>query len=304
MRRLMSLALSLLLLCALISCGTPDTTESGYGLWYPVDPDSDRSDSAAVRQEGRNWAGQPDAQALLQALLDGPHTSDLYSPFPEGASIHFVSVNPERQTVWVDMNGEYGNLKGYDLTLADYCIALTLGQLPEVEYIRVTVEGESISGRNRQTMRVGDVLLSGTEEEPDTFLAALYFPDRSGGALVAEYRQVSRGEGQDAAEIVMAELLRGPQTSEGCLPMPEGTRVRSLAVRDRICYVDLSREFADNAPTEVSEAGLTLFALVNTLCIRSGISRVQLLIEGERVEYYGNISVDRPLSANFDLVAN
>lgn len=305
MKRVIALLSSLALLLALCACTSdsePVTADGGYMLWYAVERGSNRSDSAAVYREMREWASTPSAYGLMETLLRGPQSEDLYSPFPSGVSIRFLIT--ERETIWVNLSEEYGNLSGIDLTLADYCIALTLCQLPGIENVRITVEGETIHNRNRQTLREGDVLLSGIEEEPDTFLAALYFPDSSGRALTVEYRQVVRTADQDAVDVVMEELLLGPMEGVGNRALPQGTRTRSLSVRDGICYVDLSKEFVVNAPQTAEEAGLTLYALVNTLCVRSGVSQVQLLIEGEKVDLYGTVSVRTPLSANFDLVSN
>lgn len=304
MKRILALLSSLVLLLSLCACtyGKDAADEDGYMLWFAVARDSNRNDSAAVYREMREWKETPSAYGLIEALLRGPQSEDLYSPFPANVSLRFLIV--EGKTVWVDLSEEYGSLSGIDLTLADYCIALTLCQLPEIENVKITVEGENFHNRNRQTLREGDVLLSGIEEEPDTFLAALYFPDSSGKALTVEYRQVVRTEDRDAVEIVMEELLYGPMEGGGSRSLPAGTRTRSLSVRDGICYVDLSREFVTNAPQTAEEAGLTMYALINTLCVRSGVSQVQLLIEGEKVEYYGSVSVRTPLSANFDLVSN
>lgn len=305
MKRILAFVIVLALLTPLCAC-TPEremtSDDGGYMLWFPVRRSSGRTDSAAVYREKREWDGTPSVYTLLDTLLKGPQDEELYTPFPPGTSIRFL--NTEGETVWVDLSDEYGELSGFDLTMADYCIALTLCQLPEIENVRITVEGDTIHDRNRQNLREGDVLLSGIEEEPDTFLAALYFPDSSGRALNVEYRQVVRTEERDAISVVMDELLRGPMEGAGSRSLPEGTRVRFLSVRDRICYVDLSEEFVTNAPATAEEAGLTLYALVNTLCVRSGVSQVQLLIENEKVNFYGSVSVNTPLSANFDLVSN
>lgn len=299
MRRLLALTLVLLSLCACAPAAEPASGEE-YGLWFAVESDGVRRDYSAVAREGRRWEQEPSVRALVQALLDGPESDGLYAPFPGGVTIHTIDVDEETKTARVDLSEQYGGLAGFELTLADYCITLTLCQLPQVETVRVTVEGKIIPYRDRQDLRTGDVLLSGiTAEEPDTFLAALYFPSRTGGALTAEYRQVSRTDGSSAVEIVMAELLRGPTDRLGSLPLPEGTQVRSLTVRDGLCQVDLSEEFLRNAPEE-EQAGLTVYALVNTLCALSGISQVQLLVEGESVEAYGGVSTGAPLSPNFD----
>lgn len=305
MKRVLAFLSALALLLVLCAC-TPEKesapADSGYMLWFAVEQGSDRTDSAAIYREKREWQDTPSAYRLMEELLRGPKSEDLYSPFPSGVSIRFLITDEE--TVWVDLSEDYAELSGINLTLADYCIALTLCQLPEIENVKITVAGETIHSRNRQTLREGDVLLSGIEDEPDTFLAALYFPDSSGKALTVEYRQVVRAEDQDAVDVVMKELLQGPMEGVGSRAMPQGTRARSLSVNDGICYVDLSQEFVVNAPQTAEEAGLTLYALVNTLCVRSGVSQVQLLVEGEKLNFYGTISVSTPLSANFDLVSN
>lgn len=304
MKRMLAALLALLTLSACAPAAEEPASEGGYGLWFAVERDSARSDYSAVAREGRQWDREPSARELVQALLDGPESDGLYAPFPGGVTIQSITVDEDSRTARVDLSEQYGGLAGFDLTVADYCIALTLCQLPQVETVRVTVEGKFIPYRDRQDLRTGDVLLSGIAEEPDTFLAALYFPSRTGGTLTAEYRQVTRADGGSPLEIVMAELLRGPTDNAGSLPLPEGTQVRSLSVRDGICQVDLSAEFLVNAPEEEEQAGLTLYALVNSLCALSGISQVRILIEGESVEAYGGVSVSAPLSANYDLVNN
>lgn len=307
MKRLTAFSLSLLLLFTLPAC-TPQEEEalpeSEYGLWFAISRDSSRSDYSAVAREGRQWEETPTVEELMLALLAGPRSDELYAPFPGGVTVQSITMDEETQTVQVDLSEQYGGLAGFDLTVADYCIALTLCQLPQVETVKVTVEGKSIPYRDRQEMRAGDVLLTGITEEPNTFLAALYFPSRSGGTLTAEYRQVTRSGDSEPVEIVMAELLRGPTNKEGNSSLPERTQLLSLSVDDGVCQVDLSAEFLLNAPHEGEQAGLTLYAVVNTLCALAGVNQVQLLIEGETVESYGGVSASAPLSANFDLAGN
>ncbi len=302
MKRLLVLLLALLTLSACAPAEEASVSEGEYGLWFAVERSSVRSDYSAVAREGRQWDQEPTARELVQALLDGPESDGLYAPFPSGVTIQSITVDGESRTARVDLSEQYGGLAGFDLTVADYCIALTLCQLPGVETVQVLVEGKSIPYRDRQELRTGDVLLSGIAEEQDTFLAVLYFPSRTGGTLTAEYRQVTRTDGSSPVEIVMTELLRGPTDLTGSLSLPADTQVRSLSVRDGICQVDLSAAFQTNAPAEEEQAGLTLYALVDTLCALSGVDQVLLLIEGETIESYGGVSAGVPLSANFDLV--
>lgn len=302
MKKLTVLLLSLLVLSACAPTAEEAAPEEGYGLWFAVRADSDRRSASVVARETRQWEGDPTALELVEELLKGPEDDDeLYSPFPRGVTVRDLTVDEETATIQVDLSEQYGGLAGFNLTVADYCIVLTLCQLPGVDTVKVLVDGESIPYRDRQELRAGDVLLSGIGEEQDAFLATLYFPGRDGEGLVTEYRQVIRSGGS-AADIVVTELLRGPSDEERCLMLPQGVQVRSVTVNNGICQINLSAEFLTCAPKSEEQAGLTLYALVDTLCTLSGVSQVRILVEGERVPSYGGVVTDALLSANFDLV--
>lgn len=280
----------------------PETTtaEESYGLWFAVDGDSARRDLPAIDMEHRVWEEPPTAEQLLRALLEGPRSEHLKTPFPEGVSLRSVFVDKFSRTAQVDLSEQYGGLAGVDLTVADYCITLTLCQLSEINSVRIRVEGQYISYRDRQQMRTGDVLFSGIDEEPKTFLAALYFPNQR-GSLTAEYRQVSRGEESSPARIVLQELQRGSSTGLLERTLPMGTQILSVEVEKGVCKVNLSREFLTNRPRVEKDGALMVYALANSLCSLAGINQVQLLVEGQKVENYGGVSIAGPIGANYDL---
>ena len=304
MKKLTALLLVLLLLTACAPAPVEPAGGEGWELWFAVRQDWnqlgwEREDSSDLAPETRFWERTPTAEELLMTLLAGPENDGLYAPFPRGVEVRSVTVD-EGGAARVDLSEQYGGLAGFDLTVADYCITLTLCQLPQVETVRIFVDGEIIPYRNRQRLQPGDVLLSDISQEPEVFLAVLYFPNSSGG-LSVEYRRTERS-GDSAAATVLTELLRGPAYGKDRLPMPPDIQVYSLRTANGVCYVNLSWEFMGNAPLEEDRAALTLYALVNSLCALSEVSQVQLLVEGETVEFYGGIPVNLPLSANLDLI--
>ncbi len=96
-------------------------------------------------------------------------------------------------------------------------------------------------------------------------------------------------------------LLEGPTSDElnlGLLNLiPDGTRLLSAAVRDRVAYLNFSEEFRFNP---MGFEGLTaqLQQIVYSTTEFSTVERVQILIEGELVEYLGveGLFVGKPLS--------
>lgn len=298
-------ALMLALIC-LVGCTpaepVPEQSEGEYGLWFAVAENKEgENHSAVVDFEPRQWQQLPEPAMLMEALLAGPEHVNLYTPFPAGVEVLDLRLDPSSATIHVNLSEQYGSLSGFDLTLADYCIVMTLCQIPWVETVRILVEGEPIPYRNRQNMQKSDLLLSGIGEEPDFFLAVLYFPAQDNLGLQVEYRQVERSN-RSPTEIVMTELLRGPIRIDANPALPAGTQILGLSVTGITCQIDLSSEFADNAPQDEAGATMTLYALVNTLCALGGISQVRLQVEGSTLQNYHTVAVSSPISANYNLV--
>lgn len=304
-----SMCLLLALVC-LVGCSPvqdqPKPSGSSYGLWFAADTAADKEHEDhpfAVEFEPRAWEAVPPVGILLDALLAGPESADMASPFPSGVEVRSVQLDHGTSTILVDLSEQYASLSGFDLTVADYCITKTLCQISGVETVRILVEGEPLPYRNRQDLQEDDLMLTDVVQTPGSFLAVLYFPDWDSRSLCVEYRQVERYS-DNAAEIVMTELLRGPVERAADPAIPEGTQILGLSVTGSVCQVDLSREYVDNVPQTEGGPALTLYSLVNSLCALGGVTQVRLLVEGSDLQNYHGIAVGTPISANFDLLGN
>lgn len=95
-------------------------------------------------------------------------------------------------------------------------------------------------------------------------------------------------------------LLQGPTSEElnlGLLNLiPDGTRLLSAAVRDRVAYLNFSEEFRFN-PMGFEGLMAQLQQIVYSTTEFSTVERVQILIEGQLVEYLGveGIFIGKPL---------
>lgn len=240
-------------------------------------------------------------EELMDRLLAGPQEEvlRLASPFPAGVTLQSWALEDGRLSL--DLSEQYGGLSGVDLTVADYCIALTLCQLEDVDSVSITVEGEEVVFRSTQQLRAGDVILTGAEEEPVYVNVTLWFPRREGDGLGVETRQLLLTKNDNLATAAMEALLSGPAYESLSLTAPEGTALLSVAVEDGVCVLDLSEAFLTGMPEDPRMARLMVYGLVNTLCSLDAVELVQIRAEGGTVEFYGSLPTARPLEPNFSL---
>lgn len=301
------LPLALLLGLLLWGCaGGPGQEEDGPALWFAgnigdgADWNSDTRAVDRVPYQGDELS----VDGLMSALLAGPdRDSGLVSPFPEGTRLLGWRLEQDG-LLRVNLSGEYGRLEGIGLTLADYCITLTLSQLEGVERVSVAVNGNRLSDRYRQELSGEQVIFSGVEEEPVEVSATLYFPRSGGRGLGVERRVLQLTEDDVLAEIVTQVLIDGPESEDLSAVLPEGTQLRDLRLEDGVCLVDFSQELLTGMPEDEERQILLVYAIVNTLGNLNPVESVRLLVEGEPLTGYGVVALPGPLEPDFGLVGN
>ncbi|NCB63953.1 MAG: hypothetical protein EOM52_10165 [Clostridia bacterium] len=294
------LPLLLALLFLLAGCGANRAASEEGQLFSVYFTSTTLQSSALTSEERRIPENTARAEGLIRALLSGPATEGLSSPIPAGTRLRSWNVDDDG-VLTVDLSEHYGGLSGVDLTLADYCIALTLCQLPNVEAVSITVEGEPISFRAHQLLRSTDVILSGSEDAPIYYSATLYFP-RDKGGLSVERRDLVITENVSLSAALLTALMAGPTEAGLSFPFPEDADLLSAYVDGGICYVNFSGQFKDHAPEDTRDRTLLLYSIVNTLCSQPKVTAVHLFVDGSSIESYGNIPTDAPLEPNTNLV--
>lgn len=304
-KRILSMLCALLLLTG---CAPAGEEGNDYEVYFAAAlPDSGTDDPVqgpAVQWETRRLPQDADVLSdLVECLLSGPASDGLRSPFPDG--VYQLSAPTLTDGVCeVNLSERYGGLSGVDLTIADYCIALTLCQVEGVESVSILVEGEPISYRNHQLLRESDAVLSSAEDEPVYLSADLYYLRQEGG-LAVEHRELLVPSGSAPEAVLLQALLSGPETEGLSAPLTGEARVIDLWVDDGgICYVNFDAAFLSQQPASASQARLTLYAMVNTLCQLPNVDAVAFLVEGESIPDYGGVAADVPLEPNPDLVVS
>lgn len=286
--------LAALLLALASGCaGAGPEEEQGLKLWFPTDPNQEQL-SAAL--DSCLYQGESQSiPSLLSALLTGPPAEEtgLIPVIPAGTRV--LSWSVEDRVVNVDLSAAYAELVGIDLTLADYCITLTLAQLPGVDGVRITANGGGQSYRDRQALYPEDVLFSGEEEAPVEITAALYFRREGGDSLGYELRKFRLTEDKAPIKAVLTALIAGPE-DKGLLPLlPPELTVRSAWVDEGLCTADLSAHLLD-IPEE--ERALAVESIAETLRSLDTVDQVQILIDGEPAGESGGPETARPTGSS------
>ena len=277
-------------LFALLAACTPqaESAEDGLRLWFAV-PGDRQSQEVAAALDSVLYTGMESVPDLLTALLAGPsQDSELVSLIPENTGV--VSCTVEGRTAFVELSGDYARLSGIDRTIADYCITLTLSQLPGVDRVEL-----SAGGGGSRVLRAGDVIFSGAEEEPVDVPVSLYFRREGSATLDFELRVFRFTEDETPAKAVLEALAAGPQDESLTALLPQELTVRYTWVDDGVCYADLSDALLTAMPDSLEEQELVISSIVETLCSMDKVNQVQLLVEGEPLTAYGGLSLSGPL---------
>ena len=285
--------LAALLLALAPACRAQEGGEAGEGLrlWFAVPAERQIWDVAsALDSVPYGDGGEESVPALLSALLDGPSPdSGLTSLIPAGTRVEEWSVSD--RTAQVKLSAGYGELSGVDRTLADYCITLTLCQLSGVDGVRLSA-GEVGGSR---ILRTGDVIFSGTEEEPVDVPASLYFRRAGSASLSFELRVFRLTEDETPAKAVLEALAAGPRDEGLTALLPPDLTVLAAWVDNGVCYADLSAALLEAIPESPKEQELVISSIVETLCSLDKVEQVQLLVEGEALTAYGGLDLSGPL---------
>lgn len=271
-------------LVAFASCAksAQEDEESGYALYFLSDLDaSDGGDAIAASSvrftPDETMSTEDCVRALMELLLAGPDEAALHSPIPEGTALRSLKVSGRRAEI--DLSAQYARLSGIDLSLADYCITLTLSQLPNVNAVSITANGSELPYRKTQVLLSADTLLSSRESGLRPITVQLYFLDSETGELRAEQQTLALYEGQTRVNALLEALAQGPEDDSLLSLLPEDFSVVSSRIENGVCYLSIPANVS--LPEDEGTRALLFGSLEKSILSLSGVDEVQILIEGE-----------------------
>lgn len=288
---LLALSLVAVTACAGVSDRKDDT--EGTPLYFLASVDSVKGQDVIVcsyepLEIPETATLEDQVRIVVDCLLNGSANGVLYSPFPEDTILLSVAVRDRR--AYVDLAGSFSRMDGVALTLADYCLALSLSAVDGIESVTLTANGRALAQQPRQIFRERDVVLSTRDSVVQLVDVTLYFLNEE-GVLVGEQRTLEIYEGDTRFGNLVAALLDGPQ-SEGLFPViPVDFSISSVKVENGVCRITLPSSTLDALPEDEKTQRLILHSLTDSLYSLDGIREIRISEEGMELEKFGQIDL-------------
>lgn len=244
---------------------------------------------------------------LIMHLSDMQATSDCLSPIPDSITYIDEPVENERGMIEVSFNVVYDNVSTETLLFFKGCVAKTLLQLEGVS--KVTIYMNDIANPNPDTSVVSETFdedsftMSYGDESGNKEMGniVLYFANPSGTALKPYRKSIEITNNMSLGRIVVDSLIEGPKNEEYIATINPQTTIKNIAVKDGICYLDLSDEFYN---TDISlKNDIIVYSIVNSLAELPTVTKVQFLKDGEKMQFYREtMPFDGLFERNLDII--
>ena len=261
---------------AFSGCGKKET-ESKYKIYYVNEEQGEVLAESFVPSEETT-------QTMLEEMTEklNKKNAEGHTLLPE--NIEIQSCVDDDGMIRVDFNQEYHDLNPVDEVLLRASIVKDYVQIPNIYLVTITAEGTPIvdsQGQEIEAMSL-DSFLENTGKEIMAYQYKelnLYFTNEEGNQLVPEARQVYYNGNTPIEKVIVEQLLRGPGESGHYATLPSDTRIVGVSVADGIAYVNLGKQFVDEAlPVD---AQIPIYSIVNSLIDAGNVSQVQISINGD-----------------------
>lgn len=261
---------------AFSGCGKKET-ESKYKIYYVNEEQGEVLAESFVPSEETT-------QTMLEEMTEklNKKNAEGHTLLPE--NIEIQSCVDDDGMIRVDFNQEYHDLNPVDEVLLRASIVKDYVQIPNIYLVTITAEGTPIV--DSQGQEIGAMSLDSFLENTGKEIMAyqykelnLYFTNEEGNQLVPEARQVYYNGNTPIEKVIVEQLLRGPGESGHYATLPSDTRIVGVSVADGIAYVNLGKQFVDEALSV--DAQIPIYSIVNSLIDAGNVSLVQISINGD-----------------------
>ena len=227
-----------------------------------------------------------DPQAMLTELIQFLKTENAQDGslplLPAEVEVNTYTISDK--TLTIDFTKEYSDMSATREVLTRAGVVRMLVQLPDIEYVKISVEGEELVDSQGMPLSImnADTFVEYSGKDINSYQYAtitLYFTNEKGDALVPEERTVYYNSNVPLERVVVEQLMKGPD-QEGLYPtLPAGINIMAVTTDNDNCYLNLDSVFISDA-LGIQE-DIPIYSIVNSLTDACQMKNVQISVNGE-----------------------
>ena len=245
------------------------------------------------------------ASEIIDELRSGPDDSRLGDLMPKNTEIQQMSFTDE-DSLAVDFSSAYLTSDPSRNVLNTYAVTKSICASGVVKRVMVTVNGGEITDQDGNRLGYvsgADINIEDEEYSSEMRDVVLYFATSAGDALSRENRTITITDQQPIEQYIINELIKGTNSSDMRSILSKDTVLVSVDVEDNICYLNFRSNFLTENSGDETHEKLVIYSIVNSLTELNTISRVQFLMDGKRVDSFGDFDIHGYVSRDMSIIA-
>lgn len=300
-KRMLSILLIFAFLLSLTACGLGKEERGEYQIYYL---NMDKNKVVPEEYNSSGAKGEELIEELLERLQSAPESTKLRQTIPINVEVEWFQLNGS--CCYINFSEEYYDMTRTEEVLIRAAIVRTILQVSSVSLVSFRVNEEPLYLPDGTVVGImnSDSFVENPGQQINSSVETnltLYFANEEGTGLVKETREVHYSTNISMEKLVMEQLIEGPKKSGALATVPSGTKLISVSTVDGVCYINLSDTFV-NQNAAITEEVL-LYSIVNSLTEVSGVTKVQLSVNGDTKGYVRYLyGLSKMYERNFDIL--
>lgn len=302
-KRIMPVFIGMLIMVTSVSCERKSRDDSSAFKIYYVNS----SETGIVSENYEIQSDKSDSKAVINELVTALETMPdrLQYEAPIAGDIKLLNYSLKDKLLTLNFDRKYNEL-GRTIEILDRAaIVRTFCQLEDVEYVTFQVEGTPLTDHYGSVIgnMSADTFIYNVGKEISTYEKIelkLYFANESGTKLVPVYRSVVYNSNISMERLAVEQVISGPNTDVAFPTVNKDSKIKSVNIKDGVCYIDFDSTFLTQ--TQNVSAEVALYSIVNTVTEFSDVNKVVLSANGEPSFTFMDFVISGPYERNLDIV--
>lgn len=247
--------------------------------------------------------GQDRYSVILDELFKGPKTADYQANISPETKIYGTIV--QGKDLIVDLSQEFAQFGGsVGEIVGVLSLVNTLTQFPEIERVKILVEGMELIAPSGQPYPFISYTENGNNAQAELKKFILYFANADATKVAAELREIELPLAVTLEQIitsVLEELVKGPVSTNLSRTIPSEVQILSVRIEGDTLFIDFSEEMHSKHWGGATGEAMTINSIVATLTEFENLNYVKMTVAGQPMNIEHSI-LDEPVGRNEEMI--